>query len=340
MLAPADTRALRPPPMIERMTVYVGTSGWQYKHWLGRFYPRKPRTEDDLAYFAARFQTVELNGTFYRLPEADTFADWARRTPDDFVFAMKASRFLTHMKRLKDPGEPVERMMSRAGRLGGKLGPVLLQMPPDFQRDVARFEGAVEAMRSCVRDVRIAVEFRHDSWFVDDVRDVLRRQDVALCIADRGSRLITPAWRTAEWGYMRFHEGRARPAPCYGRTALASRAAMLRVLYGADSDVFVYFNNDPEACALRDAAAFANACVREGLPPTRTVRAHDVRVGRSVAGQAEATLRDDVALYLGRTSGDGIGDGGEVVGREPRVERRVRRAAHQHATEAERRERG
>jgi uncharacterized protein YecE (DUF72 family) len=261
------------------MTVYIGTSGWQYRHWLGRFYPRKPRVDDDLAFYAARFQTVELNGTFYRLPEADTFADWARRTPDDFVFGMKASRFLTHMKRLKDPDEPVERMMSRAARLGAKLGPVLLQLPPDFRCDLARLEGVLQAMEAVAPGVRVAVEFRHESWFVDEVRDALRRHDVAMCMADRGSRLITPAWRTADWGYVRFHEGRAHPRPCYGREALASRAALLRTLFGGDADVFVYFNNDPAGCALRDAALFAQNCVLEGLHVTRTVCAGDVRVG-------------------------------------------------------------
>jgi hypothetical protein len=125
------------------VTLYVGTSGWQYRHWVGPFYPRKPRVDDDLACFAERFQTVELNGTFYRLPERRTFEDWARRTPDDFVFAAKASRFITHIKRLRDAREPVERLMSRAEALGEKLGPVLLQLPPNLERDDDLLDAAV-----------------------------------------------------------------------------------------------------------------------------------------------------------------------------------------------------
>jgi uncharacterized protein YecE (DUF72 family) len=125
--------------------LYVGTSGWQYRHWLGPFYPRRPRVDDDLAYFANHFQTVELNGTFYRLPELRTFAEWRRRTPDGFVFAVKASRFLTHIRRLRDPRESVERMLSRASALGGKLGPVLLQLPPNLERDGRLLDGALRA---------------------------------------------------------------------------------------------------------------------------------------------------------------------------------------------------
>lgn len=265
--------------MIESMTVYIGTSGWQYKHWLGRFYPRKPRTPDDLVFYAERFQTVEANGTFYRLPEARTFEDWAMRTPGDFVFAMKASRFLTHIKRLKEPREAVERMMERASKLGAKVGPVLLQLPPDFRWDVDRLRGVLDAFGDVAPGIRIAVEFRHDSWFVDDVRRLLEQRDAALCIADRGSKLITPAWRTASWGYVRFHEGRASPRPSYGRAALASRAEMLSEIFGADADVYAYFNNDPLGCALRDASAFAIACERVGLHATRVAAASDVRAG-------------------------------------------------------------
>lgn len=265
--------------MMTAMTVYIGTSGWQYRHWLGRFYPRRPRASDELAYYARRFATVEANGTFYRLPEASTFEDWARRTPGDFIFAMKASRFLTHIKRLKEPREAVERMMERAVKLGVKLGPVLLQLPPDFRCDLGRLRDTLDAFDALAAGVRVAVEFRHHSWFAEETRRLLEQRNAALCIADRGSRLITPPWRTADWGYVRFHEGRAHPRPCYGASALASRAELIRGLFGRDASVFAYFNNDPLACALRDAAVFANACTRAGLCPARTVDAHDVAVG-------------------------------------------------------------
>jgi uncharacterized protein YecE (DUF72 family) len=255
--------------------IFVGTSGWQYRHWRGRFYPRRP-AGDELRYYAGRFQTVEVNGTFYRLPEAKTFGDWAARTPEDFVFALKASRFLTHIRRLRAPSEPVRRLMERASKLGAKLGPVLLQLPPDMRCDEARLEGALEAFGE---RAKIAVEFRHDSWFTDGVRALLRRHDAALCLADRGSRMVTPAWRTAEWGYMRFHEGRGAPPACYGRHALDARAAMLLELFGGGAPVYVYFNNDAWGCAPRDALRFAAALRGRGVAVSRVPAAGDVRVG-------------------------------------------------------------
>jgi uncharacterized protein YecE (DUF72 family) len=249
------------------MPVYIGASGWQYRHWRAdRFYPRGLKTVDELAFYAERFQVVEVNNTFYRLPQSGVFSKWAAGTPDDFIFVVKASRFLTHIKRLKDPEEPVDRFMQRAKHLGRKLGPVLLQLPPNFPCDVARLEAALAAFG---KDVRLAVEFRHPSWFVDEVRATLERRNAALCIADRHSRLVTPGWRTADWGYIRFHEGSAMPHPCYGEAALESRADLLSRLFGRGVDVYAFFNNDPRGCAVRDAALFAGAVEREGLEPTR-----------------------------------------------------------------------
>ena len=256
--------------------LFVGTSGYQYRHWLGRFYPRAPRIKDELDFFARHFQTVELNNPFYRLPEADTFADWAARTPDDFVFAVKASRYLTHIKRLADPNEPVERLMDRASRMGGKLGPILLQLPPTLRRDVGRLRATLAAFPP---KTRLAVEFRHDSWFTDDVRATLTDCGAALCLVDRGSKLVTPRWRTADWGYMRFHWGRSAPESCYGSSALEARARVIADLWPKDEDVYVYFNNDPNACALRDARIFARLASRVGLRATRVPGASQVRVG-------------------------------------------------------------
>ena len=248
------------------MPVLIGTSGYQYRHWLGRFYPRRPRLADDLAYYAARYQTVELNGTFYRLPEAETFANWAERVPDDFIFAVKASRYLTHIKRLADPKEPVERLVTRARRLGTKLGPVLLQLPPTMKLNLDRLQGTLAVFPP---DVRIAVEFRHESWYTEPVRDLLVQYGAALCLADRGSRLITPEWRTADWGYVRFHGGLAQPVSCYEPEVLADRLALVARLWSDADDIFVYFNNDWYACALRDAHTFAEAVAREGRRATR-----------------------------------------------------------------------
>ncbi|MGH9339200.1 MAG: DUF72 domain-containing protein [Acidobacteriota bacterium] len=208
------------------MPVYIGTSGWQYKHWAELFYPKEVPSKDELLYYADRFR----------------------------------------IKRLKDPEEPAERFMSRARLLGKKLGPVLLQLPPHFQRDDERLKNTLQVFP---RNIRITIEFRHDSWFVDEVRKLLEKFQVSLCLADRGSQLMTPSWRTADWAYIRFHGGTGSPPGCYGRSALSSRAELLAKQWGKSADLYVYFNNDMHGCALRDARQFASITENLGLKPTR-----------------------------------------------------------------------
>lgn len=249
------------------MSVLVGASGWQYSSWRGVFYPPGLPQARWLEQYAASFRTVEVNNTFYRLPGRDTFEHWADRTPDDFVVTVKASRYLTHVRRLHDPGEPVERLMTAAAGLGGKLGAVLLQLPPDLR---ARHDDLDRTLSCFPSGTRVAVEPRHESWFDDDLRALLGRHDAALCLADRYSRPVTPMWRTASWGYLRMHEGRGSAHPCYGRTALKSWAGRLAQLFSPDDDVYVYFNNDPRGCAVRDAKRFAATLAEAGLEPTRT----------------------------------------------------------------------
>jgi uncharacterized protein YecE (DUF72 family) len=248
------------------MAVFVGTSGWQYREWRDRFYPKGVAQARWLEHYAEGFATVESNNAFYRLPERSTFEAWARRTPDDFVWAVKMSRYLTHIKRLKDPAEPVARFLDRAEGLGPKLGPVLLQLPPTLKADLDALEAVLELL---ARRVRVAVEFRHDTWFTEPVRRLLERHGAALCLADRDSRALTPMWRTAGWGYLRLHAGVARPRPCYGRRALDGWARRVAETWGPSADVFVYFNNDGRGCAPRDARAFGRAAEREGIEPTR-----------------------------------------------------------------------
>ena len=258
------------------MTLFVGTSGWQYKSWRGRFYPQDLAQARWLEWFAERFRVVEVNNTFYRLPPPETFEAWARRTPADFVIVPKVSRYLTHIKRLKEPEEPVQRFLRHAAPLGDKLGPLLVQLPPDMVADVARLEQALDLFPA---DLRVAVEFRHESWFTDDVRKVLESHGAALCLADRGSKLLAPLWQTADWGYVRLHEGTASPRPCYGRAALASWGRRIAGMWGAQPDVYVFFNNDPLGCAVRDAAVFAHEAARVGLGPTRVPAVGDLTVG-------------------------------------------------------------
>ncbi|UYQ63383.1 DUF72 domain-containing protein [Streptomyces peucetius] len=251
------------------MPLLVGTSGWQYKDWRGILYPPGLSQRLWLEEYARRFATVENNNAFYRLPTTEIFASWRQRTPDGFVMAVKASRFLTHLKRLRDPEEPVHRLMDRTAGLGDRMGPVLLQLPPNFREDV----GALEATLACFPGtVRVAVELRHASWWQAQarLRAVLERHDAALCWADRASRPVTPLWRTASWGYVRFHAGIARPVPRYGRRALRSWTGRIAGTWPDEDDVYVYFNNDHGGAAVLDAAAFARTASALGRTVSRT----------------------------------------------------------------------
>jgi uncharacterized protein YecE (DUF72 family) len=259
------------------MPVIIGTSGWQYKDWRGIFYPAGVAPAQWLERYAVQFQTVEVNNAFYRLPEVETFDRWRATVPGDFIMAVKASRYLTHIRRLRDPDEPVHRLMERARHLGDKLGPILLQLPPNLRADLpalARTLGCFPA------GTRVAVEPRHDSWFTPSLRALLCAHDASLCLSDaRGPK--GPLWRTASWGYLRMHEGQAHPHPCYGRTALRSWASRLADLWEDSEDVFVYFNNDHGGCAVRDAHRFASASRTAGRSPTRVPDARMVKLPES-----------------------------------------------------------
>ena len=254
--------------------LWIGTSGWQYGHWKETFYPREVKQAEWLEYYAARFRTVELNNAFYRLPEDITFEAWERRTPLDFVMAVKMSRYLTHIRRLDRPEEPVFRFLSRATALGRKLGPVLLQLPPTMQIDVDRLANTLDQFPE---RIRVAVEFRHPSWFVPKVRELLESRRAALCLAD-SPRRETPAWATTSWGFARLHEGTGTPRPCYRRAQLEEWVERIASCWRREDDVFVYFNNDPRACALRDAIVFAEIAQHAGLSTTRVPSPGDVHV--------------------------------------------------------------
>ena len=248
------------------MPVVIGTSGWQYRDWRGRFYPPKLPQRLWLEHHAAAFATTEVNNSFYRLPDREVFEQWRARTPADYVVTVKASRFLTHIKRLKEPEEPVARLMDRAAGLGDKLGPVLVQLPPNLQVDVDSLDRCLAAFP---RTVRVAVEPRHDTWWTDEVRQVLQRYDAALSWSDRRGRSLTPLWRTASWGYVRLHEGDIAPWPNYTRAELAVWARRVAETFADADDVFVYFNNDPGRAAIRNAVTFGHEMATRGRAVTR-----------------------------------------------------------------------
>jgi uncharacterized protein YecE (DUF72 family) len=229
--------------------IWIGTSGYVYRHWRkGVFYPSGLKLREELAYYAARFPTVELNNPFYRLPTPEMFVRWREVTPEGFRFAVKASRFITHIKRLQNVGDEVALFMERADLLGPKLGPVLFQLPPNQQLDLPRLEIFLQLLRT---DRQWVMEFRHPSWHTADVYRVLTKYRVALCIPVGGG-LHPDRITTAPFTYIRMHRGQ-EPAGGFTPEELKLWSRQIQALAGAGKEVYLYFNNDWEGFAIRDA---------------------------------------------------------------------------------------
>lgn len=233
----------------------VGCSGWQYAHWHGLFYPHDLGPDGWLEHYARVFDTVELNGTFYRLPEPRIVRAWRDRTPPGFLFAWKASRYLSHLKKLKDPRDPLGRVMSRARLLGPKLGPVLVQLPPHWEKNLDRLRGLVELLP---KNRRFAFEVRDPSWYADDVYALLDRPNVALCAHDMPGS-ATPRDAPGAFVYVRFHGATAAYAGGYPRRTLDAWADRLAAAVAGGRDVYAYFNNDQGGHAPRDAVTLRDA---------------------------------------------------------------------------------
>jgi uncharacterized protein YecE (DUF72 family) len=233
----------------------VGTSGWQYRDWRGRFYPARAPATSWLSLYAARFPIVEVNATFYRLPERSTFQHWRDATEATRLrFVLKCSRYLTHIRRLVAPQEPVDRLLDRAEPLGDRLVAVLVQLPPGLRADPALLDGVLEAFAG--RGVQVAFEPRDPSWLDGEPLAVLRRRNAALVWTDRRGR-IGALDQTASWGYVRFHEGRSRDG-AYGAAALSTWAARLDAAWPAPTaEVMAFFNNDHAAAAPANALMLA-----------------------------------------------------------------------------------
>ncbi len=232
------------------LPVRIGCSGWNYKDWRGREYPPGVPPRRWLAHYARDFDTVEVNSTFYRLARPGAVATWVAVTPPGCVFAVQASRYLTHVKRLADMGRGVERLYDGIAPLvaSGKLGPVLWQLPENFHRDDDRLAAALERLppgRHCF-------EFRHAGWFAEPVYDLLRRHGVALVYGDDPRRPFQALELTADWTFIRFHRGRRGRRGNYSETELREWAARIRDLRDT-VEVFAYFNNDWEGFAPRNA---------------------------------------------------------------------------------------
>lgn len=244
------------------MKVWVGTSGWQYASWKGSFYPEKLPQREWLPCYTARFPTVEVNNTFYALPRETTFDRWREVTPPDFRFVVKASRYITHIRRLRDAKDPVDLFWSRATRLGPKLGPVLFQTPPNLPADAGVL---AEFLSILPAGIRPAFEFRESSWFTDTVYELLDRAGAAWVLADRPNARV-PDIVTGGWTYVRFHQGRAMH-PAYPREKLHRWAERIAAMPVEEASCF--FNNDQLAAAPVDAATLADLLAELGCEVVR-----------------------------------------------------------------------
>jgi uncharacterized protein YecE (DUF72 family) len=230
------------------MTVRIGTSGWVYPHWRGVFYPQELRQKDWFAHYSRHFDTVEINNTFYRLPGQAAFDTWRRQAPPGFLYSVKASRFITHVKKLKDPEQPLHAFFEGAGRLQKNLGPILFQLPPNWAPDVARFRYFLDVLPKGYSHV---VEFRDARWLTEEVFGLMERRGVAHCIHDRAG-LDIPRRVTASPVYVRLH-GDSAPGGDYTDEMLDTWAERVRGWRDQQWDVFLYFNNDWKGYAIRNA---------------------------------------------------------------------------------------
>lgn len=229
--------------------IRIGTSGWSYEHWKGLFYPSGLPSNRRLPFYAESFPTVEINASFYRLPTRETFESWREATPPDFIFAVKASRYLTHMLRLKEAAGPLATLLERALGLEGKLGPILFQLPPQWSADTGRLASFLELLPP---EHRYVFEFRHFSWFSAEVIELLRRRGVALCLTSSPSFPLVQEV-TAPFVFIRMHGGTVLYGSRYSEDELSEWAAKIRRLWGQGVDCYVYFNNDAQAFAVENA---------------------------------------------------------------------------------------
>jgi len=233
---------------------YIGTSGWHYEHWRNRFYPEQLTKAKWLEFYATHFATVELNNSFYHLPSETAFANWRDSSPANFIFAVKVSRFITHIKRLKNTEEAVDKFITRAKILDQKLGPLLYQLPPNMHRNDELLESFLSTLPQGMKHV---FEFRHQSWLEEKVFDILHRYNMGLCVFDMPS-ISCPLTATADFAYVRFHGSTGLYFSCYSDEELADWAKRLADLASNLKALYIYFNNDAEAFAVRNALTLGN----------------------------------------------------------------------------------
>lgn len=232
----------------------IGTSGWNYKHWSGVFYPQDLKQKDWLRHYCQFFDSVEINNTFYHLPKKEVFEKWRKSVPDHFLFIVKASRFITHMKKLKEPEVSAKKFLENLSGLEEKLGPVLFQLPPFWNLNLQRLTDFLEYLsrQTIIRNLRVAVELRNPTWQCEEVNALFREFNVALCFADWPDLSINNPV-TADFVYLRRHGPAALYASGYTSEQLQHDAEQVKTWLNVGMDVFAYFNNDAFGFAIRDA---------------------------------------------------------------------------------------
>ena len=240
--------------------ILIGTSGWHYGHWMGRFYPHGLSRDRFLRHYSQSFNVVEINSTFYRLPRPESIDAWREQTPERFIFACKASRFITHMKKLRDPDRSIEPFFAAVTRLGKKLGPILFQLPPSLHIDITRLSKFLEALP---RGHRYAIEFRHESWWMEKTYKLLLQHKAACCICQLGA--VPQSFEaTADFAYYRLHGPSNRYRGSYNEEALRSWARHILDRRDHGQDVFCFFDNDERAYAPKNAMKLKALVSREG----------------------------------------------------------------------------
>ncbi len=229
--------------------IHIGTSGWSYQHWKGNFYPENLKENDFLNYYSKQFHTVEVNNTFYHLPEEKTIKNWTDCVPDNFIFSVKASRYITHLKKLKDAKEPVNNFLKLIETFGNKTGPILFQFPPHFSFNAERLG---EFINILPKNQRYTFEFRDPNWFNDLTYEFLKDNNIAFCIYYMGET-ESPTQITSDFVYIRFHGAENLGAGGYSDEKLKEFAKNIKNYYDQGKEIFCYFNNDEAGYAVKNA---------------------------------------------------------------------------------------
>jgi len=238
--------------------IHIGTSGWHYKHWNGTFYPEGTKDKDQLDEYIKTFRTVELNNSFYHLPNAETFTNWKKKTPKDFLFAVKGSRYITHLKKLKVTEQPIQDFIDHAKHLEHKLGPILFQLPPKWNVNVERL---ADFLRYLPKNYRYTFEFRNATWYQEAVYELLKKYNCAFCIYELAGHL-SPLTITADFVYIRLHGPGDKYQGRYDKATLKKWAKHCIKWQQEGKDVYVYFDNDQLGYAAFNAKELMDLIVR------------------------------------------------------------------------------